>query len=132
MINNDAKTYIEQMFQALFASDATAADVSRYITDDFVQVADEHVRDRLAFDAHLEALRADVSDVSFEFTTVFAEGDQICDIHTARGTGKDGEPFALKLIATYTLRDGKVARIEEMSCLLNGAEEDRDLAYRLH
>ena len=44
---------------------------------------------------------------------------------------KDGQRAKHKLIVVYTLRDGKIAKTEELSQLLEGGEEHRDLGSRI-
>ena len=130
MSENEARAFLEELYNAVCDPRADLEVTNRYFTDDFVQIVDDTIVDRAGFDAHLAALRADLATVSFEFTTVIAEGDRIADVHLFRATRKDGGQITMKFIGVYTLRDGKIARFEELSHLIEGAEEDRDLGSR--
>ncbi len=132
MTGAEARAFLEEMYNAVCAPDADSNVIGRYFTDDFMQVVDGTEHNRAEFEAHLATLREDLANISFEFTTVIAEGDRLADVHIATAERKDGGRMKIKFIGVYTLRDGKICRFEEISQLLEGVEEDRDLGTRIH
>lgn len=131
MTGNEPKAFLEEVFHAVCNPDASPEVTGRYFTDDFVHIVDDTVLDRAEFEAHLATVKADFTNMSFDFTTVIAEGDRVADVHLFHATRKGGGRMTMKFIGVYTMRDGKIARFEELSRLMEGEEKDRDLGSRV-
>ena len=132
MNGNQAGAFQEEMFYAVRDPGADSAVVDLYFTDDFVHVVDETVFQRAEFDRHIATLKLEFKDMSFDFNKVIDEGDRLADVHLFHATSKDGERVTMKFIGVYTLRDGKIARFEELSRLMEGAEGERNLGSHVH
>lgn len=130
MNGREARRFLEEMYSAVCAPSAGREVTDRYFTDDYVQIVDGEALDREAFDAHLATLRADLVSISFEFTTVIAEGNRVADVHFATTTRKDGSETTMKFIGVYTFREGRISRFEEISYLVDGSRDDLDLGQR--
>ncbi|GAB5468016.1 MAG: hypothetical protein Kilf2KO_10460 [Rhodospirillales bacterium] len=127
MTGAEAKAFLEEVFTAVLAPDADATVTNRYFTEDFEQIVDGGRLNRAQFDAHLETLRREVASFAIDFTRVIAEGDEIAEVHYAKVRQKDGRVLTMKFIAFHSLRDGRIARVEEVSHLVQGAAQDVDL-----
>ncbi|MBM99434.1 MAG: hypothetical protein CMJ77_09935 [Planctomycetaceae bacterium] len=117
----EAKAFLEEVFNAVCDPNADPGVTDRYFTEDSIQIVDGTEFNRQQFDAHLLSLRDEIESISFEFTTVIAEGDQIADVHFADVVQSDGAKMRMKFMGVYALRDGKIARFEEISYLLHSS-----------
>jgi hypothetical protein len=51
-------------------------------------------------------------------------------IHLVDAEKTNGDTIRAKVIAFYTVRDGKIVHVDELTHLLHGADEDRDMGSR--
>ena len=121
MTGTEAKAFLEKVFNAVCDPNADPGVTDRYFTEDSMQIVDGTVFNRQQFDEHLVTLRDEIESISFEFITVIAEGDQIADVHYADGVQCDGSSMRMKFMGVYALRDGKIARFEEISYLVHSS-----------
>lgn len=131
MTGSEARAFLEEVFDAVSAPSATPEVIQRYFTDDYVQIVNTTFLHRTEFETHLATLRSDFRSFSFDFTTVIAEGNRIADAHLTTATRKNGRQMKIEFIGVYTLRDGRIAKYEALSCLIEGAEEERDYGSRI-
>jgi len=59
-------------------------------------------------------------------------GQSSADIHVVNGVKHDGSTFEAKVIAFYTVRDGKIVAVDELTRIVKGTADDRDLGYGTH
>ncbi|HXW26308.1 MAG TPA: nuclear transport factor 2 family protein, partial [Xanthobacteraceae bacterium] len=62
--------------------------------------------------------------------TLIVDGDTIADIHVVEAEKTNGDSIRTKVIAFFTVRGGKIVRVDELTHLLHGADEDRDMGSR--
>lgn len=126
-----AREFLVEAFSDLFnpANDAQEA-AAKYMTPDYVQLVDGEVLDFEGFVNHLKVLQDNLRDVNFTFETVVASENTISDIHIVDAVKNDGSAFRTKVIAFYHMRDGMIQRIDELTHLIEGGEDDRDMGSR--
>lgn len=128
----DASKFVESLINDVMLGgieDVQQA-VDTYFTPDYEQHTDGHVLSKAEFVDHVRHVRArgltqprmTVQDVVFDGTT-------IADVHTINAVKPDGGPIELEVYMFAELRDGKVARIKELSRLVTGGAEDSDLGH---
>ncbi|MEO1090134.1 MAG: nuclear transport factor 2 family protein [Pseudomonadota bacterium] len=127
MARADPRQFVEHVFAEIFMRKDFDQAIDAYFTDDFVLDADGTCLDFATFKQHVSHLHDVVVSMSIEVTTVVADGDRIAEIHMVRATKRDGSTLTTKVLAFHTIRDGKIARIEELTHLVEGDEADRHL-----
>jgi len=80
---------------------------------------------------HVRVLKSTLDNATVTFKEIAADGTTIADIHVVEARKKNGDRVRVKVIAFYTLENGKIRRIEELTYLLEGRAEDRDLGFRV-
>jgi ketosteroid isomerase-like protein len=119
------------VFDRLFDPTASAEDVGAFFSPDYVQDVDGRRLDRGEFLNHVRVLKSTLDSATVTFKEIAADGATIADIHVVEARKKNGDRVRVKVMAFYTLEDGKIRRIEELTHLLEGRADDRDLGFRV-
>jgi ketosteroid isomerase-like protein len=131
MTTEEARRFLQHVFDRLFDPAASAEEVGAFFSADYVQDVDGRRLDRGEFMSHVRMLKSTLDSASVTFKQVAADGHTIADIHVVEARKKSGERVRVKVMAFYTLENGKIRSIEELTYLLEGRAEDRDLGFRV-
>jgi ketosteroid isomerase-like protein len=131
MTTEEARRFLQRVFDRLFDPASTAEEVGAFFSPDYVQDVDGRRLDRGEFMNHVRMLKNTLEGATVTFKQIAADGQTIADIHVVEARKKNGERVRVKVIAFYTLQNGKISSIEELTYLLEGRSEDRDLGFRV-
>jgi ketosteroid isomerase-like protein len=87
----------------------------------------------LCFNGFIEHARALKTSLRHDCATIerlVVDGHTIADIHLIDAEKTNGDKIRVKVIAFFTVKDGKIVRVDELTHLLEGDEADRDLGSR--
>lgn len=102
--------------------------VSRHFSDDYRQRTDGSWDDRAGFLAHMAHLRSVVAHVTVEVKDEVTDGRTYAERHVVTVRKRDGSDVVQEVSLFGTLApDGRFARVEEVTMMLDGAEADRRL-----
>lgn len=101
------------------------------LTPDYLQRVDGKELDYAGFLAHAAALQASVKSASVTFEHIVTDGMSAATVHIADAVKTNGERIRLKVIAYYRFRGHRISLVDELTHLLEGADEDRDMGSRL-
>jgi hypothetical protein len=105
------------------------ATIDRYFAPDYEQRTDGEIADRNDFIEHIRALRAVVASGEIEVIEVVRQGDRIADRHRVTVTKRDGARSQLEVyLFGQFAEDGRLQRVDEVSRLITGNDEDANLA----
>jgi len=130
MTRDEARRFLEDMFDRLFDPAASAEAVGAFFAPDYVQEVDGKRLDYSAFLDHVRLLKRTLERASVTFEQLLVDGSTIADIHVVDAHKKNGERLRVKVLAFYTIEDGKIRRLEELTHQLEGRPEDADLGSR--
>lgn len=126
-----AKQKIRTLFQhAIVAETLDIAQIESLVSPEYRQTVDGITLDYPQFIDHLRAQRETIRRMSVTFLTLIAEGNRVCSHHQITVEKKNGARAVAQVIALFTLRAGKIIACNELTHLLSGAPEDRDLGSR--
>ncbi len=129
--NETAKLFLERVFSELFNVDNDPCNMAKkYMTPDYLQLVDGKSLHYNEFVEHLGVVLNEFQSINFTFEQVIASGNTISDIHIVDAIKNDGSKFKAKVIAFFFIRNGKIFKIDELTTLLEGKEEDKDLGSR--
>ncbi len=131
MTPQDAQNLLEKMFETLADKKVPIQDLAAFFTPDYVQIVDGKMFDLNAFLQHAATLRDTLVKADIRFEKIVTDGNTIADIHFAHAQKKNGDNVHIKVIAFYTLRDGRICKVEELTHLVEGTAQDRDLGSRI-
>jgi len=102
--------------------------VGRHFTEDYRQRTDGVWSDRPGFIEHMEYLRAAVESAEIRVLDEFEQDGSYADRHEAHIVKTDGATVVQEVYLFATLADdGRFAEVHELTHMLTGAEEDRDI-----
>ena len=130
MTREDAEALLRTAFNDLFNRNADRETIDRHVSQDYTAWSDGRVIRRHQFEEHVLAIRKDIESMEVAFEDVVTADDRIAAVMTFTLHRKDGRTSQMLVHAFYTIREGKIHRLSELTHLLTGAEEDRDLASR--
>jgi len=133
MLSKDqARALIEGAVTSLLDPRQDAAALSRYFAPDYVQEVDGKRLDYAGFIDHARVLKTHLQDgrATMTIETLIVDGDTIADIHVVDVEKANGDRIRTKVIAFFTVRDGRIVRVDELTHLLEGAEQYRDMGSR--
>lgn len=130
MTKEQARAFLTEVFEALMRPDVAAEELGRYFATDYVQIADGKRLDRAAFVDHARELKRVLAGGTVTLETVLADGSTVATRHQVDARKKSGERVRMKVFAFFEIEDGLIRRTEEVTQMLEGAAEDRDLGSR--
>ena len=102
--------------------------IDRHFTPDYRQRTDGEWSDRAEFAAHISHLRAVVATMTIHVHEELSAGSLYAERHTVELTKTDGSPVTSEVyLFGERAPDGRFSRIEEVTMLISGSEEDRGL-----
>ncbi len=122
MTDEEARAFLEELFAAVLSPGADARVVDRYFTADYQQQTNEARLDRARFEEHLVEIKTKWQSFDVRFLDVIASGNRIAEIHRVRTEAADGETMTALFYGFWTLRDGKVCKLDEALRMLEGDE----------
>jgi hypothetical protein len=125
------KDRLRAMFEEVFISSTYSDEtVDRYFTSDYVQSVDGKVLHLERFRQHIRVQKEALRGLSIEFKTLAGEGDVVFSNHIAKAETIEGRMSEIHVIAEFRFRDGRVMACDELSHMVSGHEQDRDLGSR--
>lgn len=128
-INNNKELVKKAIIYAIENRDPNL-DYSKYISKDYVQHVDGKTFNFAQYVQHMEHIKNILKSMSVFFQDIIAEGNKVVTVHIVKGTKEDGTEMAAKVIALFTVKDGKIVSCDELTHMIKGQEEDRDMGSR--
>jgi predicted SnoaL-like aldol condensation-catalyzing enzyme len=128
--DQQALDFLRTVFENMLDPAAPAEDLKAYFADEYHQEADGVHLDLEGFLAHAKTLKGQLVSAEVIFEKVAVSGPTIADIHIVNGVKQDGSTVQAKVIAFYTISEGKITAVDELTRIVKGSAEDRDLGHR--
>jgi hypothetical protein len=122
---------LRRMFAA-FTNPTTKPEVyAELLTPDYIQRVDGKQLDYVGFLRHSEALQVSLKSSSVTFEHIVTDGISAATVHLAQAVKTNGDRIRIKVIAYYQFRGNRICLVDELTHLLEGPEQDRDLGSRM-
>lgn len=118
---------VRQVFETLSDFNRPAEDMLCFFTEDYKQLVDGKELGLDDFIVHIKALRQKLKALDIDIQHIVTSPDAAATVHIAHVTRDSGEKSHIKVVAFYSFRDGKIAFVDELTHLLEGAESDKKL-----
>ncbi len=125
-----ARVLVQNAVASLLDPQQDTESLSRYFAPDYVQDVDGAHLDFNDFIDHARTLKASLRWGRATIETLIVSGDTIADVHVIDAEKTNGDTIRIRVIAFFTLTDGKIARVDELTHLLQGDDADRDMGSR--
>ncbi|MDR0815336.1 MAG: hypothetical protein LBN37_06255 [Bacteroidales bacterium] len=124
----DNKKFIRELFKNVFESPEFNEDfIRRNVDTAYIQHVDGKTLGYNEFAQHIKLLKTKVSICSVEFLTLVEDGEILFSNHIISITLKDGAQGKSHVIAEFRIKDGKLYYCDELTSLIEGREQDKDL-----
>ena len=105
--------------------------IAGFFSADYHQQVDGNTLDYAHFIQHMALLKQLTRSMTLEIVAVAGQGDSVLTHHRVRVEKRDGARSLIKVLAHFTVRDGKICACDELTQLLEGEHDDRDLGSRV-
>ncbi|MGE0971731.1 nuclear transport factor 2 family protein [Klebsiella sp. WOUb02] len=104
--------------------------IALYFSPDYQQQVDGKSLDYRGFVGHMALLKSLTAKMSLTVLAVAGDGDTVFTHHHVNVDKKSGQQSEIAVMARFTLASGRIVRCDELTRLLVGEPEDRDLGSR--
>ncbi len=80
----------------------------------------------------MNAQKKVVEEMNVFFKTIVQEGSIVFTNHEVSIKKKDGNQIKIQVIAEFVFEGDKIIRCDELTHLMEGSDEDRDIGSRTH
>ncbi|TWV99906.1 nuclear transport factor 2 family protein [Chitinophaga pinensis] len=125
---NNYKALVKEAFSKVLIDPAFNEEmIARYFDPSYRQLVDGKELNYEQFVAHMAMVKQRTTRLEFLYNTVIEEGNVVFTNHIVTATKPNGEIVRTHLIAEFHIANGKITYCSELSRLLSGGDEDRDL-----
>lgn len=94
------------------------------------QTVDGHTLDYPQFIQHMALLKQITCSMQLQILAIAAAGENVFTHHWVNIEKRDGSQSQIRVLAHFTVRDGQIQSCVELTQLLAGEHQDRDLGSR--
>ena len=131
MTEREVHDLLRRLFAALVDPATKPERFADLLTPDYIQRVDGRELDYAGFISHIEALQANLSSANITFEHIVTDGLSAATVHIVEAVKTNGHRARFKVIAYYRFRGKRVSLIDELTHLLEGDPQDRDLGSRI-
>ncbi|MFK3841790.1 nuclear transport factor 2 family protein [Serratia sp. NPDC087055] len=126
-LKTPAAIVLDALQQVVAAPQHQPALIAEFFHADYHQQVDGKTLDYSQFVQHMALLKQLTRSMTLVFVAVAGQGDAVLTHHLVRVEKRDGGSSLVKVLAHFTVRDGKISACDELTQLLEGEHGDRDL-----
>lgn len=120
------KEWLPQALEYGFNQNTT--DYTKYMSEQYVEEIDGQTFDFQQWVHHMNTLKGMMKSYSLHFNSIVAEGNKIASSYEVLATKKDGTKLNVRVIAIFTLQNGKMIHCDELTYLEGGPSADQHLS----
>ena len=129
--NPSIAVVLDALQRVVAGSQHQPALIAELFSEDYRQQVDGKVLDYAQFMQHMALLKQLTRSMALEIIAVAGQGEAVLTHHQVRVEKRDGGRSLVKVLAHFTVRDGKICACDELTQLLEGEHGDRDLGSRV-
>lgn len=129
--NSSIAVVLDALQRVVASSQHQPALIAELFSEDYRQQVDGKVLDYAQFIQHMALLKQLTRSMTLDIIAVAGQGEAVLTHHQVRVEKRDGGRSLVKVLAHFTVRDGKICACDELTQLLEGEHGDRDLGSRV-
>jgi len=106
--------------------------IPNVFTDDYEQIADGQLLNRIEFEAEVRHVKANTQWIRFVVLDAVRQGDQLAVREVVETGYSYGRPTCTEVYLFATLRGGRFARVNEVTRPLKGDKAMRDIGLQIN
>lgn len=129
--NPSIAVVLDALQRVVAGSQHQPALIAELFSEDYRQQVDGKALDYAQFMQHMALLKQLARSMALEIIAVAGQGEAVLTHHQVRVEKRDGGRSLVKVLAHFTVRNGKICACDELTQLLEGEHGDRDLGSRV-
>ena len=109
---------------------ASLSEVERWISPDYRQNVDGKTMGFSEYVEHFKALQSAASSFKIDVLETVCDGNRVCTRHRVHLSKRDGSSALVGVIAVFEVENDQILRVDELTQLIEGSHEDKDLGSR--
>lgn len=127
------KEIVLRLFELAFASETlNIKQISALVSADYMQYVDGVLLNREMFFQHLIQQRKKIARINIEFIAIIAKETRVFTHHLVTAIKSNGDIVKVQVLAKFGIIDNKILLCDELTELMQGATEDRNLGSILN
>lgn len=122
------REFIQEAFSNILEKSTVAENVfEQYFSKDYVQCVDGKKLNYDDFVQHIKTLKSVMKTMNVSFKQMVVEEDWIATLHIVDGVKHSNEAIQVQVNAFMKIREGKIVWCDELTYLIKGEHNDKDL-----
>ncbi|WP_158963062.1 nuclear transport factor 2-like protein [Myroides fluvii] len=119
---------VEAMLHTIIEGQAyNERDIQHYFSPKYKQIVDQVQLDFAGFKQHIHKLKELIASVEITILNTASRGNTVFTKHLVSSVLKDGICYKHKVMAEFTIEEGKITRCEELTLLIEGLAQGKQL-----
>lgn len=131
MKNSSGKELIKNLFKNVLQNQSVDIEIiKKYISEKYIQYVDGKELRFEQFVEHIKKQKEVIESIKVDFISMVEENNIVFTNHIVSINKKDNSFVKVKVIAEFIIENEKLVKCDELTLLLNGSSEDKDLGSR--
>ncbi|MDN5088504.1 hypothetical protein [Aliarcobacter butzleri] len=131
MKNFSGKELIKNLFKNVLQNQSVDIEIiKKYISEKYIQYVDGKELRFEQFVEHIKKQKEVIESIKVDFISMVEENNIVFTNHIVSIKKKDNSFVKVKVIAEFIIENEKLVKCDELTYLLNGSSEDKDLGSR--
>ncbi|MCG3696612.1 hypothetical protein L5F39_03185 [Aliarcobacter butzleri] len=131
MKNSSGKELIKDLFKNVLQKQSVDIEIiKKYISEKYIQYVDGKELRFEQFVEHIKKQKEVIESIKVDFISMVEENNIVFTNHIVSINKKDNSFVKVKVIAEFIIENEKLVKCDELTFLLNGSSEDKDLGSR--
>ncbi|MCG3679893.1 hypothetical protein [Aliarcobacter butzleri] len=131
MKNSSGKELIKDLFKNVLQNQSVDIEIiKKYISEKYIQYVDGKELRFEQFVEHIKKQKEVIESIKVDFISMVEENNIVFTNHIVSINKKDNSFVKVKVIAEFIIENEKLVKCDELTFLLNGSSEDKDLGSR--
>lgn len=122
---------LDVLQQVIANPDHCPAQLTACFSADYRQQVDGNVLNYEQFERHMALLKRQTSSMTLSVLAAAEQGEAVLTHHLVQVVKRDGSCSRVRVLAHFTVREGRICACDELTELLEGPPGDRDLGARV-
>lgn len=129
---NIMKHIIQEVFSSILENPVFDLSlIEKYFSKDYIQLVDHHQLNYEEFILHIKKLKEKVAEQKIDILNYAENENIIFTHHIAKSILKDGTVVRHKVLAEFTIQNGKIIGCDELTLLLEGNQTEKNLGSEM-
>ncbi len=127
----EKQIFIKVFTEFLENLEVNEKDIEKFFNKDYIQYTDGKKLNYQDFVKHIHTLKKSLKYLTVNIRSIAQDNDVIFTNHLILGETKDGKIFSGEVIAEFRINNNQIYYCNELTHMIEGGEENKDLGSRI-